>query len=99
MTCLEVFSWSSMALDASAVVCRESPGVRYLRCPKVSQEEEVQQLATADHPESHRLQESLNLLRPANTFSNTDFRHWGLLQNVMGALSKPQAPAFGRLLG
>ena len=88
-----------MALGASAVVCIETPGVRYLRCPKVVQEKEVQQLATADHPESHRLQESLRLLRPANTFSNTAFRHRGLLQNVMEALSKPQAPASERLLG
>ncbi len=37
------------------------------------------------------------MLRPANTFSNTDFRHWGLLQNVMGALSKPKAAAFRAL--
>lgn len=49
---------------------------------------QVQQMATAEHPEALRLQREVEKLRQRNSFKDADFRHGSLLQNVMGALSK-----------
>ncbi len=49
---------------------------------------QVEQMATAEHPEALRLQREVGKLRQRNSFKDADFRDGSLLQNVMEALSK-----------